>query len=130
MFAAAFRGAEPAQADTSDLLAAFGPALTGLAEAIHAPGALERTVQAPFGELPGAAFAQFVVLDGLVHGWDLASATGQRYEPSDALVADVESFARGALANMRDGETFKEPVEPPAGASAIQRLVAFTGRQV
>ena len=45
--------------------------------AIRSPGALDRTVAAPFGDTPGEAFARFVVLDGLVHGWDLATATGQ-----------------------------------------------------
>jgi uncharacterized protein (TIGR03086 family) len=129
-FAAAFRGDEPSPADTTDVLAAFGPALTGLAAAIQAHGALDRTVQAPFGAVPGATFARFVVLDGLVHGWDLATATGQRYAPSDALVADVESFAADALAPLRDGTTFAEAVEPPASATPIERLAAFTGRAV
>jgi uncharacterized protein (TIGR03086 family) len=130
MFAAAFRGDEPGEAETDDVLAGFGPALTGLAEAISAPGALERTVAAPFGEVPGETFARFVVLDGLVHGWDMATATGQPYDPSDALVADVRAFAEGALAPLRDGTTFAEPVEPPPSASPIERLAAFTGRRV
>ena len=128
-FAAGFRGVEPIAPDTSDVLGAFGPALTELAAAITAPGALERTIQAPFGEVPGETFARFVVLDGVVHGWDLATATGQRYEPSDALVSEVEAFAKGALGPLRDGETFGEAVEPPPAATPIERLAAFTGRR-
>jgi uncharacterized protein (TIGR03086 family) len=130
MFAAAFRGAEPRPPDTSDVLAGFGPALTDLVAAIREPGALERTVQAPFGAVPGETFARFVVLDGLVHGWDMATATGQAYTPPDALVAEVHEFARKALEPLRDGDTFAEPVDPPAGASPIERLAAFTGRRV
>ena len=129
-FAAAFRGEEAGEPDTSDVLAGFGPALTGLAEAIQAPGALDRTIQAPFGAVDGTTFARFVVLDGLVHGWDLATATGQAYEPRDALVAEAEGFARDALGPLRDGDTFAEPVEPPSAATPIERLAAFTGRQV
>jgi uncharacterized protein (TIGR03086 family) len=129
-FAAAFRGEEPTEPDTTDVLAGFGPALGGLAEAIASPGALERTVAAPFGDLPGETFARFVVLDGLVHGWDLATATGQPYEPSDALVADVQAFAAGALEPLRDGTTFAPPVEPPPAATPMERLAAFTGRRV
>ena len=128
-FAAAFRGEEPTEPDTEDVLAGFGPALGGLAEAINAPGALDRTVAAPFGEVPGEVFARFVVLDGLVHGWDMATATGQPYEPSDALVTEVQAFAEGALPPLRDGTTFAEPVEPPASATPIERLAAFTGRR-
>jgi uncharacterized protein (TIGR03086 family) len=130
VFAAAFRGDEPPTPDTSDVLAGFGPALTGLAEAIQGPGALDRTVHAPFGDLPGETFARFVVLDGLVHGWDLATATGQAYDPPADLVAAVEEFAGQALAPLRDGDTFAAAVEPPAGATPIERLAAFTGRRV
>jgi uncharacterized protein (TIGR03086 family) len=130
MFAAGFRGEEAGESDLSDVLAGFGPALTELAAAIQTPGALDRTIQAPFGEVPGTVLARFVVLDGLVHGWDLATATGQAYEPSDALVADVESFGRDALAPMRDGVTFAEAVAPPPSATPIERLAALTGRQV
>jgi uncharacterized protein (TIGR03086 family) len=131
-FAAAFRGEQP-PADAAlpeDLLGAFGPALTSLVEAIRSPGALDRDVAAPFGEVPGETFARFVVLDGLVHGWDLATATGQAYEPPDALVADVTAFAIDALPPLRDGETFCEPTEPPASATPIERLAALTGRTV
>jgi uncharacterized protein (TIGR03086 family) len=129
-FAAAFRGDEPITPDTSDVLASFGSALSALAASIVAPGGLDRTIRAPFGEVPGETFARFVVLDGLVHGYDLAVATDQRYEPSDALVADVASFANDALAPLRDGDTFAEPVAPPPSATPIERLAAFTGRSL
>jgi uncharacterized protein (TIGR03086 family) len=128
-FAAAFRGSAPTEPDRSDVLAAFGPALGGLVEAIAGPGALDGTIVAPFGEVPREVFARFVVLDGLVHGWDLATATGQPYAPPDALVAEVTAFAQDVLAPMRDGETFAEAVTPPTDATPIERLAAFTGRQ-
>jgi uncharacterized protein (TIGR03086 family) len=129
-FAAAFRGVEPIPPDTDDVLGGFGPALSGLADAITGPGALEKTIAAPFGEVPGDTFARFVVLDGLVHGWDLATATGQPYTPSDALVAEVEAFACDALAPLRDGDTFADAVDAPVSAAPIERLAAFTGRRV
>jgi uncharacterized protein (TIGR03086 family) len=129
-FAAAFRGVEPSEADTTDVLATFGPALNDLASAIASEGALERKVQAPFGEVPGDTFARFVVLDGLVHGWDLATATGQRYEPSDELVTAVQDFARDAVPSLRDGMTFADETATGATASPIEKLAAFTGRRV
>jgi uncharacterized protein (TIGR03086 family) len=128
-FAAAYRGDKPSTPDLTDPLAAFGPALGSLVAAISAPGALARTVQAPAGEMPGEMFARFVVLDGLVHGWDLATATGQIYEPPDELVDDAHAFARQALDSMRDGDTFADPVEPAAGASPMERLANYTGRR-
>ena len=129
VFAAAFRGTEPGPADDSDVLSAFVPALTGLADAMHSPGALDRTVDAPFGAVPGDTFARFVVLDGLVHGWDMATATGQPYDPPGDLVAAVEAFARQAVDSLRDGDTFAAAADPPPSATPIERLAAFTGRQ-
>lgn len=135
-FAAAFRGETPPDvpadvAEGPDVVARAGSALAGLTSAIRSPGALDRTVAAPFGEMPGEAFARFVVLDGLVHGWDLATAMGQTYEPSDQLVAAVDAFARQAIApEMRDGDTFAAAVELSGNATPIERLVAFTGREV
>ena len=129
MFTAAFQGEAPPDGPLpDDLLGAFGPALTGLAESIHAPGALDRTIQAPFGEISGDAFARFVVLDGLVHGWDIATATGQAYAPPDALVAEAQQTAEATLDALRDGSTFKAAVVPPADATPIERLAAYTGR--
>ena len=130
VFAAAFRGVDPTEPDAGDVLATFGPALSGLADAMHSPGALDRTVQAPFGEVPGTTFARFVVLDGLVHGWDLATATGQAYEPPDALVSEAEVFARQAVEPLRDGDTFGPAVTSPPDATPIERLAAFTGRRL
>ncbi len=130
MFTAAFRGEEAGTPDLSDVLNAFGPTLTTLAEAIHAPGALERTISAPFGEVSGDAFARFVVLDGLIHGWDMATATGQAYDPPADLVSAATDFAREALDPLRDGTTFAEATEPRAGATPLEELVAYTGRRV
>ena len=131
-FAAAFRGGPPPADATppADVLAAFGPALGDLVAAMNEPGALERTVQAPFGAVPGDTFARFVALDGLVHGWDLAVASRQSYDPAPALVADVLAFAQEAIDPLRDGDTFAAATEAPAHASPMEQLAAFTGRRV
>lgn len=128
-FAASYRGDKPAEPDLRDPLGSFGPVLGDLVAAISAPGALDRTVQAPFGEVPGDTFARFVALDGLVHGWDLATATGKAYDPPDELVAAVDAFARQAVDPLRDGKTFADAVEPAPGASPIERLANYTGRR-
>lgn len=132
VFAAAFRGQEPSVAPTTaDPVTAFPIAMAELRAAVSSPGALERTIAAPFGQVPGDTFARFVAMDGLVHGWDIATATGQPYDPPAEVVAQVDGFARQAISDdMRDGDTFAAAVEPPVGASPIVRLAAFTGRAV
>jgi uncharacterized protein (TIGR03086 family) len=135
-FAAGFRGETPPpvvvdEADGPDVVTRAGRALGELMSAIRSPDALDRTVASPFGQVPGEIFARFVVLDGLVHGWDLAVATKQPYEPPAMLVAEVHAFARQAITpEMRDGDTFADAIEPPDGATPIERLATFTGRRV
>jgi uncharacterized protein (TIGR03086 family) len=129
MFAAAYRGETPTDPDLRDPLGRFHAVLGDLVDAVSAPGALDQTVAAPFGEVPGETFARFIVVDGLVHGWDMATATGQPYEPPDELVAAADEFARTAIDPLRDGQTFADAVEPPAGASPIVRLACYTGRR-
>jgi uncharacterized protein (TIGR03086 family) len=128
-FAGAFRGEAPSEPSLEDVLTEFLPALGDLAAAIGAAGALDRIVPTPFGDLPGETFARFVVLDGLVHGWDLSTATAQPYTPSDALVGAVDGFAREVLDPLRDGQAFGPAVPPPPDATPIERLAAYTGRR-
>jgi uncharacterized protein (TIGR03086 family) len=131
MFAAAFRGEAAPDVPAGAPSAQFPLVMDDLIAAIRGPGALDRTIAAPFGDVPGDVFARFVALDGLVHGWDIATATGQKYDPPADVVAAADAFARQAITDgMRDGDTFKDATEPPAGATALERLVAFTGRTV
>lgn len=131
-FAAAFRGeAPPAAPPTGDPIELFPKTMDDLLDAMKGPGALERLVDAPFGTVPGEVFARFVALDGLVHGWDIATATGRAYDPPAELVAAADAFAHQALGDeMRDGDTFKAATDVPADAAPIARLAAFTGRTV
>lgn len=129
MFGAAYRGEPAPPGVPPDVLAEFGPAMAQLHAAMAAPGALAASIAGPFGEVDGATFARFVVLDGLVHGWDLATATGQNYEPSSELVAQADAFARGAIEALR-GDAFGPEVAAAPGVSPIERLAAFTGRHI
>jgi uncharacterized protein (TIGR03086 family) len=91
---------------------------------------MDRVLKLPFGEIPAPVFLRFLAFDLIVHSWDLATATGQTFAPPDELVAEADAFARQAVApEMRDGDTFAAEVDPPAGASVLERLVAFSGRQ-
>jgi uncharacterized protein (TIGR03086 family) len=129
-FAAAFRGEQPPAPDNADPLTGVMPALAGLVDAMTAPGALDGTVTVAFGALPAEHAARFVALDGLVHGWDLAQATGQPYAPPDELITEVTTFAHQAIDAMRETERFGPAQPAPADASPIDALAAFTGRAV
>lgn len=131
-FSPAFRGgaagsAAPLEGELTDR---WRRAMAELLSSLHAPGAQERTVTAPFGEVPVAAFARYTAFDGLVHGWDLSRATGLPYEPPDDLVAEVDAFARQFVQpEMRDGDTFAAETVARPQATALERIVAFSGRE-
>jgi uncharacterized protein (TIGR03086 family) len=111
--------------------AALRAALEDLLAAAKSPGALGQTVHAPFGAVPGEVLARFLTVDGMVHAWDIATATGQVYDPPEELAASVLATAHDLIAaEMRDGDTFAAETPVPDTAPAIVRLVAFTGRAV
>ena len=132
-FAPGFRGdGAPARPPTEgSVFDRWNAAMGTLMEAVHTPGGQDNTIASPFGDVTGAYFARYVALDGITHAWDLATATGQSLNPPDALVAEIDAFARELLQPaMRDGDTFAAAAEPPADATPLERLVAFTGRTV
>jgi uncharacterized protein (TIGR03086 family) len=135
-FAPLFRGETPSDVKAPAVYgwvpaAEFKATMEDLLSAVQSPGALDRVIQSPFGEVDGDTFARFVAFDGLIHGWDLAQATGQVWAPPIDVIAAVDAFAREAIAPaMRDGETFKEPAPEPAHAGPLEHLVAFSGRVI
>jgi uncharacterized protein (TIGR03086 family) len=99
--------------------------------ALAQPGALDRTVHLPIGSIPAPVGLQIATFDVLVHCWDLATATGQQFDPPTDLVATAQVYAQQLLPpEARDGDTFKAEVVPPATASPLARLAAYTGRAV
>ena len=135
-FAYSFRGDEAPEIKAPPVYgrvpaAELRAAMEDLLEAVKSPGATERTISAPFGDVPGEVFARFVAFDGLIHCWDLATATGLTFELPSGVIDAVDQFARAALSpDMRDGDTFKEATVAPDDASQLERLVAFSGRSL
>ena len=133
-FAPQLRGATPGEPPTltdAERPAAFERAIEELHDAIKAPGAMERTVNLPFGAVPGSVLAAFLTVDGMCHTWDLSRAMGVDYEPPAELAEAVLATARQLIApEMRDGDTFAAETPITDDAPAVERLVAFTGRTV
>jgi uncharacterized protein (TIGR03086 family) len=90
--------------------------------------ALDRVHPTPLGDMPGGVLGGFTTLDILVHGWDLAKATGQAAALDPELAESVLAFARQAFSGMPREPRIGPEVPVPAGAPATDRLVAFLGR--
>lgn len=93
------------------------------------PGAVDRTYSMPWGDVPGAALVNFMSIEQIAHGWDLARATTQQSPFDDKLV----EIALG-LAHRYDDDSIRVPgmfapaVAVPDEAPVFDRLAAFLGR--
>jgi uncharacterized protein (TIGR03086 family) len=105
--------------------------LGGLAVAWQDPEAWSGMTKAGGIDLPGAV-AGVVALDELVlHGWDVARATGQAYEPDPAAVEAIHGFlaqiATPEQAAMRSN-IFGPIVPVPDEAPLFDRVLGLAGR--
>ncbi|HEY6597541.1 MAG TPA: TIGR03086 family metal-binding protein [Asanoa sp.] len=105
--------------------------LRALAEAWQDPAAWDGTTQAG-GVTSAADEIGLVALDELVlHGWDLAKATGQPFTVTPASEAAVlgftEATAEPGAEAMREG-LFGPVVAVPPGAPPFDRALGFAGR--
>lgn len=118
-----------------DLLAAYDDGIKAAVAAFGAPGAQERIVKLPFGEMPGAFFMAVATNDVFTHAWDLAKATGQSTDLDPQMAAELNDAARMFVQDaFRGPEGSGAPFGPeqpaPEGASAADKHAAFLGRTV
>jgi uncharacterized protein (TIGR03086 family) len=134
LFALAVRGEpppEPGDALGADPMAAYRAAASELLEAFGQPEAMQRMISVPFGTVPGAIALHLRNTELLVHGWDLARATGQTVDFPERLVEHELQFSRAAIDQIPPGRTPFAPPQPVAeDAPAIDRLAGLLGRQV
>ena len=81
-------------------------------------------------DLPGEVAGQVAINEVVVHGWDLAAATGHDYPCAPELVQAAYAFVQSAVAQNPDGSDglFGPPVPVPESAPLLDRLIGLTGR--
>jgi uncharacterized protein (TIGR03086 family) len=91
---------------------------------------LTAPVTVPWGTVPGAEALWGYLNEALVHGHDLAVATGQPAEADPALVQPLLDRIAGILpGGFRGGPVpFAAVVEPAADAGPTERLANWSGR--
>lgn len=107
---------------------------------------LDRPTELPWGTFPGRDALGVYVDELVVHAWDLSRATGQdpEWDPDVLEVASVAIHQQLPVADRRpmweaiaatlpEGVEWRDPfgnaVDVPDDAPAIDRLVAWNGRQ-
>jgi uncharacterized protein (TIGR03086 family) len=115
----AMPGPKPPSVVGDDPVEAYDQARQETLRAHGEPGALDKT-----GPLLGIA-----VCDQLIHGWDLAKATGQDATMPDDLAQAALTILGGQLTDDRRGNLFKPAVDVADDAPAQAKLLAYTGRR-
>jgi uncharacterized protein (TIGR03086 family) len=113
-----------------DYVGSWEAASSRAVAAFDAPGALDKTVSLPFGEMPAGVALNIAVFDVLTHAADIASATGQTIEDTALVDTALEVGHQMIGPELRVPGVFEAEQPAPEGASSMQRLLAFAGRKV
>ena len=101
-----------------DPVRAFQRGRSELLKAFGRPGAIEKT-----GPSLGIAFA-----DQLLHGWDLATATGQDPTMPEGLAEAAYQMIHGRFTDEQRAGVFGPAIPVRPDATRQEELLAYTGR--
>ena len=92
------------------------------------PAVWDRELDVMGAKTPAADVGALMIAELVLHGWDLAAATGQDYAVSDRA---AEAALRAVEANAetyRQYKGFADPVPAAADAPILDRVLALSGR--
>lgn len=103
--------------------------LDEMAAAWRSPDAWEGEAAAGGVTLPAPVMAAVAVDELVLHGWDLARATGRSFEADAASIAASLGFAMSVPVEEAGRDGLYGPVVPvPDTAAELDRLLGYTGR--
>ena len=114
--------AEPGYA--ADYAAQLDKAVTAWSD----PAAWQRDLNVMGSPTPAADVAALLIAEMVLHGWDAAKASGQRYTAPDDVAAAVLAAVRANAELFRKYQGFADAVPVPASAPALDQALAESGR--
>ena len=96
--------------------------------AFSSPGAMEKPVAVSYGPVPAEVYAGHRFIDVLIHGWDLAKATGQDTTLDPDLVAACFEVLEPQIDLLKASGMFGSNVDVPDDADPQTKLLATLGR--
>jgi uncharacterized protein (TIGR03086 family) len=111
-----------------DFAAAYRAQLDRALAAWSDPAVWERELNVMGTKTPAADVAALMVAELVLHGWDLAAATGRPYAVSERA---AEAALRAVSANaalFRQYKGFGDPVPVAAAAPTLDRVLGMSGR--
>lgn len=111
-----------------DPVGAYDASAAAADAAFSAPGAMEAPCAVSYGPVPGSIYAGHRFADLVIHGWDLAAATGQDTTIDPALVEACWGVVEPELAILQGSGMFGTASEAGPSADRQAQLLAALGR--
>lgn len=111
-----------------DFAAAYRSQLDRALAAWADPAAWRRDLNVMGTATPAADVAALLLAEMVLHGWDLAVATGQPYAVDDKTAAAALAAVEANAELFRQYKGFADPVPVPDGAPVLHRVLALSGR--
>jgi uncharacterized protein (TIGR03086 family) len=112
----------------NDPSAAYEASAERAAAAFLRPGALEAPCAVSYGPVPGSVYAGHRFIDILIHGWDLAKATGQPTSLDAGLVEACFAVVEPQREMLAGSGMFGSDQQVLPGADRQTELLAMLGR--
>ena len=113
----------------ADPTGAYEQSASAAASAFEAPGALDAPCAVSYGPVPGSVYIGHRFIDVLIHGWDLAVATGQDTTIDPDLVEACAAIVEPQAQLLEASGMFGDAAPAPDDADAQTRLLMALGRR-
>lgn len=97
-------------------------------DAWSTPQAWEGTRDMMGSATPATDIGAMLIMEMVLHGWDVARATGQQYHATDALAATLLETVTQQAELFRKYQGFADPIETGDQASTFDQALALSGR--
>jgi uncharacterized protein (TIGR03086 family) len=114
---------------SDDPAGAYRASVDAATAAVSTPGAMQTVCHLSFGDFSGSDYAAQLLLDTVVHGWDIAQATAQDTRLDPELVAACLPLAEQFTGQFRASGVFGDDLPTAADATPQTRLLAIVGRK-
>jgi uncharacterized protein (TIGR03086 family) len=113
----------------TDPLRAYDDSSIVAAAVFRAPGAMEKPCAVSYGPVPGEVYCGHRFLDVLVHGWDVATSTGQDTTLDDELVQACLEVIEPQIDMLTASGAFGTRLDVADDAGHQTQLLALLGRR-
>ncbi len=113
----------------NDPVASWNAACDEELAAVDSLASIDQMVHVSWGQIPASEYLTQVLMDHVIHGWDLARAIGADEQLAPELVEFCLEVARPMEPMLRGSGSFGDKVEVSDGAGPQAELLGIVGRR-